>query len=174
MSSKLSGVVKQRSWSTTFKHNRALNIYNNNTSKARMRFLSRAVYGWWVRNTSPFISCTFVPSVISQPCLFEHCYTKGNFYTSCCEFGLETNKYLDTKPYKVTYSDQRQNKWCDDNVHGHCSQEWTNEIRVSGFCLTSWWEKLFKMGIIERTFIKIQNKEEFPSVFFDLPTCLFI
>lgn len=35
---------------------------------------------------------------------------KGIFTHHVVNLGLETNKYLDTEPYKVTYSDQRQNK----------------------------------------------------------------
>lgn len=101
---------------------------------------------WWVGNTSLFISCTFVPSVISHP-VSEHCYTKGNFHTSHCEFRLGNKEIFRNWSLQSHVFIRKKKK--KDSVCGNCSQEWTIWIRTSGFCLTFQWEKL-KMVLIGR------------------------
>lgn len=44
-----------------------------------------------------------------SPVSFSIVIPKGIFTHHVLNLVLETNKYLDTKPYKVTHSDQRQN-----------------------------------------------------------------
>lgn len=86
---------------------------------------------------------------------------KGIFTHHTVNLGLETNKYLDTKPYKVTYLYQRRNKFYCDNVHGNCSQEQTIWVRISGLYLASQWEKLFKTSYQNRLLSKYSLMRNF-------------